>query len=135
MKCCPRCFNDPHLTRSIFPKSGDRGQCSFCGAMDQLLMEPVELRDLFEPLIEIYEHSADGALMADLLKADWSMFPDLDSANASRLLAEVLDDGELIRRTFKASAACSSASSIAWKQFREELLHRNRFFLSTKLDE
>ena len=59
----------------------------------------------------------------------------MDNANSNMLLSEILDDGEIIRKNFVPSKTLDSEVLDSWEKLREELMHTNRFFLQTKLNE
>ena len=102
--------------------------------MEVDLVEPGALSAEFEMLTSIYELNPDGKLLVQLLKEDWSLFPKLDLANAKSLLAEVLDDGDIVRRLFSPSQAFRSEGLAAWNTLRDELMFKNRYFLDEALD-
>lgn len=138
MKCCPKCFGDRGLKKEIFPiLTTDLGECSFCGSLNQALVDPIELRDYFEQLISIYQESDKGATLAEWLKKDWLLFdhPSLKVANVKELLSEILNDGEIVRKTFVPINEDSFDHELNWKDFKEELLHHNRFFPKRIIDE
>jgi len=133
--CCAECFGDHGLRRSVIPsRTSVRGQCDFCKTMEVDLVEPGALSAEFEMLTSIYELNPDGKLLVQLLKEDWSLFPKLDLANAKSLLAEVLDDGDIVRRLFSPSQAFRSEGLAAWNTLRDELMFKNRYFLDEALD-
>jgi len=54
--CCPKCFGDRGLQKSIIPSLNPiRGVCNFCQSTDVDLVEPAQLADVFEMLISVYE--------------------------------------------------------------------------------
>lgn len=92
--------------------------------------------DYFQLLINIYEPNPNGKLLVDWLKVDWQIFthPKLDIPRSKDLLAEILNDGEIVRRNFLPSQTYQSKELIRWETLREELLHKNRYFLDEALD-
>ncbi len=135
--CCPQCFGDRGLSKNIIPSlNPNRGTCDFCGSIDVDLIEPAQLATVFEMLVSVYEPSAQGKTLAEWMKEDWSLFshPRLDLANAKALLAEVLDDGEIVRKLFTPSATYKSEGLVRWETLRDELLYKNRYFLDEALD-
>jgi hypothetical protein len=56
-------------------------------------------------------------------------------AKAKDLLAEILEDGDIVRRPFMPSSSYHSEGLLRWETLREELKHQNRWFLATSLDE
>ena len=100
----------------------------------QPLVEPTVLREGFELVTGIYSRAAIGKTLVDWLSEDWAMFRRLDSANAKVLLADILDDGEIVRQNFVPSPMCHSDSLDRWDRLRSELMHENRFFPRIALD-
>lgn len=137
--CCPECFGDRHLRTFAFPfLEAENGTCDFCGSVDVALVEPQRLSpDYFEPLVNVYEPASEGKTLVEWMKDDWGLFshPNLDVANAKDLLADILDDGEVVRRTFAPSPSYESEDLLRWETLREELKHKNRWFLASRLDE
>ena len=137
MQCCASCIGDRVLREQIIPTfSRQTGTCSFCGTENERLVVPSDLRDSFELLINIYEKNEDGKTLIDCFKDDWGMFvhPKMDRANASLLLAEILDDGDIVRKKFSPSDLCQSDRLDLWSAFKTELMHENRFFPEIKMD-
>jgi hypothetical protein len=138
MRCCPECFGDRGLRKNIFPSLGAaRGTCDFCCSIDVDLVEPQQLTPVFQSLIEVYEPNADGKLLVEWMKDDWQLFKHarMDTAHAKELLTEILDDGDIVRKTFSPSPIYKSEGLIRWETLRDELMYRNRYFLDEKLDE
>lgn len=106
------------------------GICDFCHTEDVDLVEPIYLRDYFELLTNVYEKSAVGKTLVEWLKEDWGLFahPRMDIPAAKVLLAEILNDGEIVRRTFSPSVNYISNHLDSWARFRNELMYQNRFF-------
>jgi hypothetical protein len=128
--CCSACFGDRHLTKDLIPeRKSAHGRCPSCHTDDMDLVEAQALAPEFQTLISVYEPAAAGPTLTEWLKTDWALFPDdkLDTANAMRLLADVLDDGEIVRRPM-APAPYKSEGLTRWEALREELMYRNRYF-------
>lgn len=137
-RCCAECFGDRGLRDSIIPSLGpDHGTCDYCGAEGVELVAPSKLADLFELLVSIYEPDANGRPLVDWLKLDWALFshPRLDNAHAKELLSEILDNGEIVRKTFSPSEIYRSVGLVQWETLRDELLYKNRYFIDQSLDE
>lgn len=135
--CCPECFGDRGLRESIFPQLGaTKGTCGFCLSDDVDLLEPIKLRDKFELLLAPYRVGAEGEPLVRQLKADWRLFshPAMDDAHAKELLAEILDDGDLVRRNFVPIEELPSRSLGQWESLRSEMMHRNRWFPAEPVD-
>jgi hypothetical protein len=58
----------------------------------------------------------------------------MDVAHAKELLAEILDDGDIVRRNFSPSERYQSEVLIRWETLRDELMYKNRYFLDEPLD-
>lgn len=136
LTCCPQCFGDHGLEKIISGMTEVRGTCPVCGTDGVILVEAIRLREVFGPLINIYEPNDGGRLLVDFLREDWDLFhhPRLDNARAKELLAEVLNDGEIVRKTLSPSAKYQSDRLIVWETLRTELMHENRYFPATPLD-
>jgi hypothetical protein len=94
------------------------------------------LADVFEMLTSIYEPDPDGKSLVEWMKEDWRLFshPRMDVAHAKELLSEILDDGEIVRKTFSPSATYKSEALARWETLRDELMYKNRYFLDEALD-
>jgi hypothetical protein len=133
--CCAECFGDHGLRQSVIPSRAQaRGTCDFCKARHVELVDPTELSAEFEMLTSIYEPSNEGKLLVQWLKEDWNLFPKLDLANSKSLLAEILDDGDIVRKNFIPSPFFKSEGLAAWTTLRDELMYKNRYFLDEALD-
>jgi len=136
-QCCPECFDDRGLRKNIIPSlSSNRGNCGFCGTSGVVLVEPRKLADVFEMLISIYEPDPEGKTLVEWMKEDWQLFSHdfMDVAHAKELLSEILDDGDIVRKTFSPSATYKSEGLVRWETLRDELMYKNRYFLDVKLD-
>ncbi len=138
MRCCPTCFGDRGLTKSIFPTlSTETGQCSYCLSENVPLVEPKMLGDYFDLLTNIYELDPNGQLLVEWFKKDWRLFDHerMDVPRAKDLLAEILNDGEVVRQRFSPSAKYTSDALARWETLRDELMYENRYFPSSQLNE
>ncbi|QKC83493.1 MULTISPECIES: RES family NAD+ phosphorylase [unclassified Mesorhizobium] len=136
-RCCPECFDDRGLREQIFPFLGpEHGTCSFCGTPDVDLLEPLALAPFFGLVVNVYERSENGKSLAEWMKGDWQLFshPAMDVAHAKELLAEILDDGEIVRASFVPSPSYKSEGLVQWETLRDEMMYRNRWFLDMSLD-
>jgi hypothetical protein len=134
--CCAACFGDRGLKKNIIPDLLiARGNCSYCGTKNVELVTPIQLQAHFETLISIYEPDPKGRLLVEWLKDDWDMFhPLMDVAQRKELLADVLDDGEIVRRPHTPSAKYRSDGLERWEKLRTELMHENRYFPDAQLN-
>ncbi|MGK2351831.1 RES family NAD+ phosphorylase [Cutibacterium sp. V947] len=141
--CCANCFGDPGLTQSIIPKViGDGtgqprdGDCGYCGTRNTITINPSALSQWFEMLVDCYAEKSEGRSLAALLAEDWSLFdnPSMDEAHAKELLAEILNDGEIVRRSFVPVRPRINEKPQQWDALRDEMMHRNRWFLDKPID-
>lgn len=134
--CCADCFGDRGLRKDIIPiLTTGSGVCSYCASGGVALVEPIKLRSYFETLVSIYEPDPSGRLLVEWLKEDWRMFhPSMDVARQKDLLADVLDNGEVVRMTYSPSPKYRSDGLERWEKLRSELMHENRYFPDAQLD-
>lgn len=141
--CCANCFGDPGLTNNIIPKViddngclSDDGECGYCGTRGTVLIDPNWLSIWFEMLLDCYSQADDGEYLEALLRRDWQLFdhPRMDSPRAKELLADILDDGEIVRRRFVRGEMMRSEGAVDWESLRSEIMHRNRWFLDGEVD-
>ncbi|MER9182562.1 RES family NAD+ phosphorylase [Mesorhizobium sp. M0767] len=136
-RCCPECFDDRGLREQIFPFLGpEHGTCSYCGTRDVDLLEPQALAPFFGLVVNVYERSEEGMSLVEWMREDWQLFshPAMDAAHAKELLAEILDDGEIVRAPFVPSPSYKSEGLVQWETLRDEMMYRNRWFLEMSLD-
>lgn len=134
--CCPNCFNDNGLRDEIFPSLGGTiGKCCFCGNKNTILLRPIELLDHFEALVSIYEPDSEGMTLVEWLRKDWKLFSsDFEMPHSKELLGEILDDGEIVRKKFSPSPVYRSEGLTQWETLRDEMMHKNRWFLEESID-
>ncbi|NIY48807.1 RES domain-containing protein [Cedecea colo] len=136
-KCCPECFNDNGLRRSIIPSLEPiKGTCSYCKSENVDIIEPSKLAIFFEMLINVYEPNEDGKGLVEWMRDDWGLFTHhhMDNAHAKELLSEILDDGEIVRKNYIPSSAYKSEALAQWDTLKDELLYKNRYFLDQQFD-
>lgn len=137
MYCCGNCIGDRFLRKEIIPNyAKETGTCSYCGSTNEMLVRPQDLRDYFELLINIYSHSDDGKTLVEWFKEDWDMFSHqiMDVAHSKELLADILNDGQIVRETFVPSEICHSDRLDIWGKLKDELMYQNRYFPETEID-
>ena len=142
-QCCASCFGDPGLTRSIIPKvvadgtgRPRTGDCGYCGTKNTTTIEPSALSQWFEMVLDCYVLEKGGKSLALLLAEDWRLFdhPVMDEAHTKELLADILDDGEIVRQPFVPFDLPAAATPQRWDELRDEMMHRNRWFLDAPID-
>ncbi len=93
--------------------------------------------DYFELLVNVYEPSEGGKSLIEWMKEDWQLFSHqrMDIAHAKELLGEILNDGEIVRRSFAPSASYISEGLAQWDKLRDEMMYGNRWFLDVAIDQ
>lgn len=137
MTCCAECFGDRGLRRNIIPRlSTATGACSYCASSNIPIVPPDALAEYFQLLVSAYRVDPVGKLLVQWLRDDWGLFGHkrMDNSRAKDLLAEVLNDGEIVRRTFSPAIPDGTDSLGTWEQLRSELMYQNRFFPDVNLD-
>ncbi|HEY8037952.1 MAG TPA: RES family NAD+ phosphorylase [Methylobacter sp.] len=138
MLCCASCIDDRGLRERIIPSfSKQSGACSYCKTENELLIDPLSLRDYFEVLISIYSRDENGKTLVEWFKHDWNMFnhPMMDIANSKMLLSDILDDGDIVRERFSPTDIGQPDRLNLWEEFKNELMFENRFFPEQKMEE
>lgn len=87
-------------------------------------------------LVDSYEIDENGCSLVECLRRDWRLFANdrLNDAQAKELLADILDDGEIVRRPFSSAESDQTESLRRWDELRDEMMHRNRWFLDEPMD-
>jgi hypothetical protein len=137
MTCCAECFGDRGLRRNIIPiRSIGTGQCSYCGTNNIALVIPRELAEYFEILVSAYRQDTTGKLLVQWFREDWVMFqhPRMDDSRAKGLLAEILNDGDIVRQQFVPANDPTVNRLSEWENLRDELMYHNRYFPEATID-
>ncbi len=137
--CCPECFGDSYLKRITIPKNSRvRGTCSYCESIDQPLVSPADINVDFERLLDIYvaDQNDKGLTLAELFKNDWALFSHakMDNAHAKELLADILNDGERVRKLYTPLDQTQLNGLQQWSALKDELTHSNRYFPRTEIN-
>ena len=135
-QCCAACIGDNHLRREIIPDlSKNTGACDYCGSFNQAVVLPETLRDSFELVRGIYAQREHGRPLLEWLMTDWGMFDNqtMGTERANELLADILGDKNLVMGHF-VPVSGEGESLARWQEFREELMHKNRYFPKTLPD-
>src|SRR6267378_2662253 len=137
MNCCAECFGDRGLRKDLIPsRSTETGRCSYCGSENVQILPPAQLAEYFELLIGAYKKDEAGKLLVQWFREDWQLFehPNMDGSRAKDLLAEILDDGEIVRQKFVPAGNFESDPLSEWEKLRDELMYQNRFFPEANID-
>lgn len=136
-RCCANCFDDRHIRLQLVEQCEPvRQDCDYCGEKDALCVVPSKLGQWFAPLIATYSEDPEGEFLVRHLIGEWRMFSSgrLSEAEAKDLLADVLDDGEIVRKKYSPIAHPSEGNLRRWEELRDELMHSNRWFLEEPMD-
>src|SRR6266700_5372948 len=137
MNCCAECFGDRGLRRSIIPlRSIATGRCSYCRTTNVAVVSPRKLAEYFELLVSAYSTNPKGKLLVQWFREDWRMFqhPRMDNSRAKDLLAEILNDGEIVRHRFLPASDLTIDRLSEWEKLRDELMYHNRYFPEATID-
>ena len=137
MNCCARCFGDRGLRKEINEyRSKAVGDCSYCGATGVAVVEPTQLAEFFDLVTGAYRLDEGGRLLVEWFREDWGLFthPRMDDSKAKDLLAEILNDGEIVRAKFSPVSAVEGDRLDEWQKLRDELMYTNRFFPEVSID-
>lgn len=137
MNCCAECFGDRGLRRSIIPlRATGVGRCDYCETPDVAVVVPAQLSEYFGLLVSSYQNAENGQLLIHWFREDWALFrnPRMDDPRAKDLLAEILDDGEVVRQNFVPRAAPVANRLSEWEKLRDELMYQNRYFPAANID-
>lgn len=128
MYCCSNCFSDNFLQNHIKAISSSLGKCSICGASNVKIIDPKELYDKFEPLLNLYIEDTKGQKLNILLQTDWNVFTFTKSTQQIKLLKLISNNETRLDIKYKPRYEYEQKDIRQWEQFREELKHNNRFF-------
>lgn len=136
MQCCAECFGDRVLRKAIRELSTGTGKCSYCDSDDKPLLVPTALRHYFETLVSTYRADEKGKPLAPLLREEWGIFkhPRMDDFHAKDLLAEILQDHDIVRQPFLPALHPGADWLALWRKLRDELMYQNRFFPDVDID-
>lgn len=135
--CCAECFGDIGLQNDIVPTLSEIvGDCTYCMAQGVSLVSPAALAPFFELLIDAYDPDPAGRPLVECLREDWGLFTSavMDDTHANELLTEILDDGGIVRMPLAPTTQFDSRSLKQWDDLRDEMMHRNRWFLDESID-
>lgn len=129
--CCPECFADGYLRKSIQWSNERRGTCSFCLSKDQPLKAPQELQMDFQPVIDLY-CQGKGKSLAKQIGQDWAIWSGKIKDNARSRLLDAICGEPVSKRQYHLNnqAELEEKARTTWNVFSEELKHRNRFIHS-----
>jgi hypothetical protein len=151
MNCCDNCFKDTEIKGFIFSNSIQPGKCDFCQAEDANIIDPRELEELFQPVINLFRpikglsiKVPQPKLLHERLQEQWKIFNFSDLSIIKRLLAEIvsglyperdplLNSPVEIGVLFQKSLP-SVIQEQRWDHFADEIKYQNRYFLNETVD-
>ncbi len=152
MNCCSECFKDKELKGFVFSNASDFGQCDFCASQSVDVIDPRELDEKFQQLIEIYEvhdsQSKDAEHIAPLyilIQREWKVFSTgLRCETHKQLMEAILSDSyapndKIFSAQYRRQGSLLKADKTAalerdWEGFASEIKNNNRFFLGKQID-
>lgn len=153
MRCCPSCFWDTEIRAIIETNSVEVGNCDFCKSVNTQLLNPQELADTFQVLLDVYLPAQklegpvpEGDLLKNVLVRDWRIFrieqPEMVQAFLEVACSEeVLANPDLFYKPVLAeclynpmNAEQAEIQQINWENFTSEIKHENRFFLKNTIN-
>ncbi len=155
--CCENCFIDEYL-KDYIRENGTLGDCEFCGESGNNCIDTTELRELFEPVVRLYSivedfmpaeelRNWDGKFIWDKLDDDWQIFSSTDYAE--KIIKDIFFEREedaakelqflhsFVEREdeyWGDDIEHNRRLAEHWEEFREEILHINRFFPQKSLN-
>lgn len=142
MFCCSTCFKNQEVSSTIEEISQTIGECNFCGAKSVKIIDSREIVELFQPVINLYEVSAQGdKMLHEVLQEEWDIF-NLDTNNINILLADIFSDVKSINPdifnlpvTNKTHNHYTTETLInQWESLKKEIVEKNRFFLESVIE-
>lgn len=136
-RCCPNCFDDVGLRDDIFPTLEPvMGNCDYCLSQNVPLILPTQLIDYFGLLADVYEPDPAGKSLVEWMKEHWLLFshPIMDVAHAKELIGDIFEDAEVGRIPVIPSPSYASDGLALWETLRDEMMHKNRWFLDVEID-
>jgi hypothetical protein len=119
------CFQDSAISQKIARQSTELGYCERCTTQRAILVECSELSSDFSILLSLYQESADGEHLLELLERDWDIFSSKVSDKRS-LLDALLP--ETVGTRYIAIQSVADTAQNRWIALKDELKYKNRFF-------
>lgn len=129
--CCGNCFGDAGLTWKIQELSNNSvGTCTFCHANNVPVVNPADLREYFELVIDAYKTSTEAKAfdIQNLFRQDWGLFQSLGTKTAHSLLKAIYHGIGVPTKKYASLVGQNSEAVTRWEAFRKELKYKNRYF-------
>lgn len=151
MFCCVNCFNSKE-PKEIILEDDRIGDCDFCGSTGVSIIDPIDLRELFEPLLDYYEvveyktHYFDpdddpldyGEPLGYLLQSHWEIFSDTIGSTEKcnelieAIFEETIDANDLWCTIDDRWYVEPDKDRSIWNKLSWYLKNKRRFFLDFK---
>lgn len=150
MKVCEKCFKSNYLQGIIKKNSNEIADCDFCGSHKIKVLNALELKDQFLPLLDTYlvctsKHTEFDTIEKQIVK-DFSgkIFTNEKVLNVKKILLAIFEDEKDYIKRLLTNKVCldylqKSDNSVEhliniWDSFSEEIKYTNRFHLSKSID-
>ncbi len=132
MYICSNCFNDIELRSHINSLASGKGDCSFCGSKDVLVLLIDELLDFFNELFNLYQSDETGTELFQLINSEWNLFAnDLASLIISNVLPGTkFSDWEALTKVSYIDEIKENISY--WDKLKESIKWDRRFFIKNE---
>lgn len=131
--CCVDCFSDKAIKR-IIVKFDQLGRCHFCHKNDVSVITINELinltRSTLENLSYMFSEDDTGNKLIDILDSDFRLFS--KHTDKIRLKNELTHHFPIILEK-KYKSENMMQVYMQWTDFKEEIIHKNRFFPQTSI--
>jgi len=155
--CCTECFLDEYLKERI-KEEGALGKCDFCNSKNVYVIDPRDLQNYFNPLVNLYSPQVEfypvdllkeckGRFIWEILSEDWDVFDDWEVGR--KIIEEMYEpmdphhderplflDNYVDREDefYGTDQELSDTLKKQWNEFCEEIAHKNRFFPQKRLN-
>lgn len=132
MKVCSSCFSDKELKGFILT-SNEIGNCEFCNAKSQHLLDITELYDFFQELIGNFKLVDSGIPLSSKIQSDWLFFNSNEVAVKilnyviPQIQTEIHSSEDLVEYSDDILANFGH-----WEVLKNELKWKNRFVVDLK---
>lgn len=131
--CCVECFHDDTI-KKIINGYQKIGRCHYCNthrvATIQLKDLVTDLSSILEGLSDMFEEDHTGIQLIEILDNDFKIFS--KQTNISRIKNDLLSNfTNLFEKKYK--SVNTSEMHEQWIEFKNEILHKNRFFPQTPI--
>lgn len=131
--CCVECFSDKAIKRAIV-EFKQFGRCHFCHRNDVSITSIPDLilltKSTLENLSYMFSEEDTGTKLIDILDNDFRLFSDL--TDKKRLKDDLVKNFPMVLEK-KYKTENISEVYLQWSEFKQEIIHKNRFFPQTSI--